>query len=71
MLVVSVAIAPVPVVSVLIVAAPDELVSVVTVVESEDVVDSPPPQAANAPRTNTKSNFFIVSWFIVIIKFKY
>ena len=61
MLEVSVDIAPVVAVSVLIVAELPE----VTVVESEVVVESPPPQAAKAPRTNTKSNFFIVSWFIV------
>jgi hypothetical protein len=61
MLVVSVVIVPVPVVSVLMAPDPSE----VTVVESVVVLVSPPPHAANAANTNTKSSFFIVSLFIV------
>jgi hypothetical protein len=46
----------------------DVVVSVVTEVESLDAFVPPlPPQAANAPNTNTNSNFFIVSLFIVIV----
>jgi hypothetical protein len=38
-------------------------------VESEVVVELPPPQAANAPKTNTNNNFFIVSWFLLMFNY--
>ena len=35
----------------------------VTVVESVDVSEVPPPQAVNAPNTNTNNNFFMLFRF--------